>query len=406
MRVLVTTPPLILPPRGACEHDRASGIQQLARLGHDVRVLSFRFSWQDSDRDTSAAYLGAHVELLPYHPVPPKSLCAIGHRIAAALCRPALLDGSAMAYTRRDVVRRFDELVDDWRPDVAWFDYTNLWPLVERARARGVATVVRSINYEPQHNLEERGGGFANQGRYFAKYLSERASIRAADAFAAITPADRCEYLRLGRVDCGVLPLRSLSSLLRPPRPARSRAPLEVFFFGSNYAVSHNRAALLFILREVVPAARAAAPGAFRFNLLGSKPPSGLEPLQADDVRLNGFVSDLETFLDGMDIALVPSLYGGGMQQKIFEPICRAFPSVLAPRGAAGYPVRDGEHALFATSAEEIVAALLRLRDPLLREQLSLGASAFGAEHFNETACDTAVNALLGAAMKGRRPTS
>ena len=108
MRVLVTTPPLILPPRGACEHDRASGIQQLARLGHDVRVLSFRFPWQEIDTDKSAAYLGTDVELLPYEPVPPHSPRAISHRVAAAVRRPALLDGSAMAYTSHEVVRRFN----------------------------------------------------------------------------------------------------------------------------------------------------------------------------------------------------------------------------------------------------------------------------------------------------------
>jgi glycosyltransferase involved in cell wall biosynthesis len=402
MRVLVTTPPLVVPPRGACEHDRASGVKQLVRLGHDVRVLSFRFPWQECDREKSAAYLGADVELLPYQPVPPHSPRAIIHRVVAALRRPALLDGSAMVYTHPEVVRPFDELLDHWHPDVAWFDYTNLWPLVERARDRGVATVVRSINYEPQHNLEERGRSLANRGRYFAKYLSERASMRAADAFAAITPADRREYLRLGRTDCGVLPLRSLSSLLRASRPVRVRQPLEVFFFGSNYSVSHNRAALLFILRDVVPGVRAAAPGAFRFNLLGSKPPADLESYLRHDVRLNGFVTDLESFLDTMDIALVPSLYGGGMQQKIFEPLCRAFPCVIAPRGLAAYPVRDGQHALLATSGEDMIAALLRLRDPGLRERLSSGASAFGAEHFNQSACDAVVIALLEAATKSR----
>jgi glycosyltransferase involved in cell wall biosynthesis len=365
-------------------------------------VLSFRFSWQDCDREKSAAYLGAEVEFLPYQPVPPHSPRAIANRAVAALRRPALLDGSAMAYTRPEVIQRFDELLDRWHPDVVWFDYTNLWPLVERARDRGVATVVRSINYEPQHNLEERGRSLVNRGRYLAKYLSERASMRGADAFAAITPADRREYLRLGRSDCSVLPLRSLSALLRPPRSARVREPLEVFFFGSNYAVSHNRAALLFILRDVVPGVRTAAPGAFRFNLLGAKPPKDLEPYLADDVRLNGFVTDLESFLDGMDIALVPSLYGGGMQQKIFEPLCRAFPCVLGPRGLAAYPVRDGEHALFASNREETVSALLRLRDRGLRERLSSGASAFGAQHFNEAASDATVTALLRAAAKGR----
>ncbi len=246
--------------------------------------------------------------------------------------------------------------------------------------------IVRSLNYEPQHNLDERGATFGNYVRYFGKYLSERASLAGADAFAAITPADRGQYVRLGRADCSVLPLRALPSLIRPPRQPRDTGTLEVFFFGSNYAVSHNRAALRFILERVVPEIRRRAPGAFRFHLLGGKVPPDLASIASDDVRIHGFVDDLDAALDGMDAAFIPSLHGGGMQQKIFEPLCRAFPCVTSSRGLAGYPVRDGEHALLADTEEACVSALLRLRDASVREKLSAGAHALAVESIQPAA--------------------
>ena len=403
MRVLVTTPLLSVLPRGACEHDRVAGIQQLVRLGHDVRVFSFLAPWQKAGIERKvASYVGCPVEVVDYQPMPATSLEAVGRRLAAVLRRPGLLDGAALVYTRSEVVRRFDDVLRTWQPEVCWFDYTNLWPLLERGRRAGLATVMRSINYEPQHNLDERGRTLANHARYVGKYLGERASIRCADAFAAITPADRREYLRLGRSDCAVLPLRSLARLLRPARIPRQRTPLELFFFGSTYAVSHNRAALRFIVDEILPAVRRVAPGRFRFNLLGAKAPAELTGLQAEDLRLHGFVPDLDAFLEDMDAAVIPSLHGGGMQQKIFEPLCRGFPAILSSRGLAAFPVRDDEHALLASTADEFVAALLRLRDPGLRARLSAGASAFAIQHFNAETLDATVRTLLASAADRR----
>jgi glycosyltransferase involved in cell wall biosynthesis len=402
VRILVITPLFVVPPRGACEHDRVSGVRQLVRLGHNVRVLSFTAPWQKRRVREEDDWLGAPVTLMPYRPAPPTSVTAVARRVAAAARRPAFLDGSALPYQDTAVVTVFDDFLNTWQPDLAWFDYTNLWPLLDRAKRAGVQTIVRSLNYEPDHNLQERGDTVANRLRYFSKFLSERASVRAADGFAAITPADRVRYLKLGREDCVVLPLRSLPGLLRPPRVAQERRPLHVFFLGSNYAVSHNRAALVFILDEIVPALRRAAPEEFCFHLLGAKVPQDLSHAAAEDVQLHGFVDNLDAFLEEMDIAIVPSLYGGGMQQKIFEPLCRAFPLVVSPRGLAGFPVRDGEHAVFATTGSEFVAALLRLRDPGTRTRLSEAASRFTAAHFNSDALDTTVGRLVTAAADRR----
>ena len=400
MRILVITPFLAVPPRGACEHDRMVGIQQLIRLGHDVRVFSFLAAHQTPTFEQEATtYLGRPVQCVNYQPLRPTSVRAVWHRLVAAGRHPALLDGAALPHAQLDVIEAFDTTLARWTPDVAWFDYTNMWPLLERAKMRGVATVMRSLNYEPRHNLDERGRNLANGLRYFGKYLSERTSIQHANAFAAITPADRNQYLKLGRTDCIMLPLRSLPSLLQPPRRPRVRSCLEVFFFGSNYDVSHNRTALLFILKNIVPKVRRAKPGGFRFHLLGAKAPSDLDGLQSEDVRMQGFVPDLDTFLEDMDIALIPSLHGGGMQQKLFEPLCRAFPLVASPRGLAGFSVRDGAHALFANESTEFVKALLRLREPALRAKLSAGANRFAEEHFNATVLDSTVEKLLSGAV-------
>lgn len=399
MKVLVTTPPFFIPPRGACEHDRLLGILQLGRLGHEVLVFSFLPTWQDQRIiEAAQSYLGCPVKFIDYRPVPPNTLPGAWHRILGLATRPALLDGSAFVYANESVFRSYRKVLRNWHPDVAWLDYTNLWPLLEVAEAEGVPTIVRSINYEPQHNLDERGRSLSNYVRYFGKYLSERASIQGACAFAAITPVDCEDYLRLGRTDCVVLPLRGLPEWIRPPRPASVKSPLDVFFFGSNYLVPHNRAAFEFIVRQIVPEIRRSAPGEFIFHLLGAKLPADLAFQGAPDIRVHGYVDELETFLSRMDIALIPSLYGRGMQQKIFEPLCRAFPLVVSRRGLAGYPVVPGEHALVADNLDGYVRELLSLRDANTRERLSRGASVFASQHFNVDRLNGTVTTLLNRA--------
>jgi len=92
------------------------------------------------------------------------------------------------------------------------------------------------------------------------------------------------------------------------------------------------------------------------------------------NVKAEGFVENLQQFLAEMDIAVIPSLLGAGMQQKIFEPLCLGIPTVTSPRGLAGYPFSAGEHLLLAKSAEEYAEQIMKLQDIELRKRLSKGS--------------------------------
>jgi glycosyltransferase involved in cell wall biosynthesis len=166
----------------------------------------------------------------------------------------------------------------------------------------------------------------------------------------------------------------------------------------ASYSVSHNRAALDFVLEQVWPRLRQAAPQTFHLHILGTKLPRAYyERYAAPDLHLHGFVDDLEGFLDSMDIALTPSPFGQGMQQKIFEPLCRGFPTITHRRGLAGYPYTDGESVLVGADAEDYVRQLLRLRDPALRSKLAASASAVSASLFSQAALLERVQSLLTA---------
>ncbi|HRE49374.1 MAG TPA: glycosyltransferase [Aggregatilineales bacterium] len=399
MRILLIHPLFIrLNDFGACEQDRLSGLEGLLRLGHTVQVVTMSGVGQAPEQHRAFyAERGVPAVVLPYQR---------SKRSLLRLARLGYLDGAAWEYGTPTFQAAVAAEIQAFAPEVVWCHGSYMWSPALQARARGISVVVRSVNFESLHHRDEVSRlTFAHRLRVFAKKCGEENAARGASVLAAISPAERALYESIPRhSEIATLPLRALPAFLRPPRrivddeadqPTR---PLRVFFMGSSYNIPHNRAALLFILNEIVPRARAAAPGVFEFHLLGGKIPAPLQASAAPDVIFDGFVPDLEAHLAGMDIALPLWRFGRGMQQKVFEALCRAFPVITHPRALAGYDFRDGEHLLHAAEPDEVISALLKLREAAYRQRLSEGAARQSAALFSGAILDAEVARILARA--------
>jgi len=177
--------------------------------------------------------------------------------------------------------------------------------------------------------------------------------------------------------------------------PKTEASPLRVFFMGASYNISHNLAGLAFIVHEIIPAIRAVAPHCFEFHILGSKVPASIGKLAAPDLSFDGYVPNLTQYLTMMDIALMPSLFGVGMQQKVFESLCRGFPTITHPQALAGYPFEPGVHVMVATDKAGFVAHLLTLQDAVYRQHIALQAVTRATKLFSHTALMQAMNEIL-----------
>ncbi len=391
MRILVVNPALIrLDALGACEQDRLANIHDLLRLGHDVRLLT-RTIDHKSVAETTHYYRDQQIDARVLQPLARRW-------VPQRLRDIAYLDGAAWTYGAPDFLAALGDWLSDWQPDLVWCHASYLWAPALFARRQGVPAVVRSVNYEPGHFISESGWRKAIGPRYVGKYYGEwRATC--ATVLAAITPVEQARYHRINRrADVRLLPLRSLPDMLHFTPRAPAQPPLRVFFLGASYNISHNARALEFILTRIVPPVRAQAPGEFEFHLLGSKVPPYLHRLAAPDVVFAGYVPHLADYLANMDIALVPRLAGSGMQQKIFEPLCRGFPTITHRSALAGYQFEDGKHTLLAETATDYVGHLLRLRDGALRQELGQNAQAQARQLFDRAAMDARIQAILSAA--------
>lgn len=394
MRILVVNPALIrFEALGACDQDRLANVRDLLRLGHDVLLFtqSYRFRGLDEHRAYYATQ-GLPARVAPFQDE---------QRSWRRLADPAFLDGAAWEYATPSFARPLAETLREWRPDLVWCHASYLWPAARLAFRAGHRVVLRSINYESTHLRQEKRASPANWLRFLGKELGERRALASSHVLAAITP-DETEIYRRVKPGAKVktLPLRTLPAFLRPPQPAAERSPLHAYFMGASYNIPHNRSALDFLVDAVLPRLRAQAPGRFVLHVLGTKVPPHAQAQAAPDLVIDGFVPDLETFLAGMDIALMPSLFGQGMQQKIFESLCRGFPTITHSRALAGYPFAPDEDVLIAEDAASFVAALLSLEAPERRRALAAGASAKAARLFNQEAIDAIVKDALSEAMR------
>lgn len=383
-KVLVITPHFPFPKKGACEQDRGVGIETLVEMGYEVEVIT-KIRNKDilPDVERVSRELGIRI-----NPVEYKLIRKNGGKLEKIIWYlkriflPWHWDGAASEYWDKEIHQILQKRLTEFSPDVVWVDYTYLWPLYFKIRRKGVRIITRSINVESNHFLEEDGASLLNYIKFIPKVITEILVSRMSDIVLSINLNEKKVYEKFGAKKVENLPLRGLNVLTDLEYFLREK-PLHVYFMGSTYNVAHNKEALLFLLDKVIPEANMKMPGDFVFHITGAKFPEDVKFENSDLVKYEGFVDDKDAFLRDMDIAIVPSLFGAGMQQKIFEPLYLGIPTVTHKRGLGGYPFYDKEDLLIADTSEDFVRALSLLKDKNLRERFSNSSKNKSREMFN-----------------------
>ncbi len=153
--------------------------------------------------------------------------------------------------------------------------------------------------------------------------------------------------------------------------------------------------AILPIIQRQRPAARLTVTG--RCDTLGTD-----DALRhAPGVTLTGFLEDVRPAVRGAAACVVPLRQGGGTRLKILEAMALGVPVVSTARGAEGLGVTDGEDILLADDPAAFAAAALRLMgDSALRARLGaagrrLVESRYGWDALAEP-LDAALRSLVG----------
>uniref|UniRef100_UPI0022EA9214 glycosyltransferase n=1 Tax=Falsiroseomonas oryzae TaxID=2766473 RepID=UPI0022EA9214 len=237
-----------------------------------------------------------------------------------------------------------------------------------------------------------RAQNFRRFGRehFIAISTSEELKILSAfDAVLAIQPQEAgwLERLLPGRV---LLAPHAMPAL--PRALGSGGGPVRIGFLGGDSPM--NRDALLWLLDQVWPAIAGLGAELHVAGAVCDAIPPGRE-----NVVAHGEVADGDAFLAGLDIAVNPVFFGGGLKIKTVEYLAHGLPSVLTAEALLGIAGGAGEAYALATDRGEFVAALAALvQDPELRAHMGAAAQAFARRHFGPRALDPAMRALAGLA--------
>lgn len=167
--------------------------------------------------------------------------------------------------------------------------------------------------------------------------------------------------------------------------PARER-PGTILFSGT-FAHLPNRDAARWLAREIMPALRAAHPGA-KLQLVGGAPPPEILDLAAADIEVIADVPSMEPYLEAASLVIAPVRSGGGMRMKVLEAMARRKAVVTTPLGAEGFTELGPEPPLaIAGDATGIAAACATLlEDDGRRRDLARRAREFTEAHHSPEA--------------------
>ena len=230
--------------------------------------------------------------------------------------------------------------------------------------------------------------------------MTECFAARSTDIMLALNPNEERKYRSLGAKKVFTLPLQAIPDLLHT-HMTRDTKPLHVLFMGSSYSVGHNRAALDFIVKSVVPEILKRAPGEFVFHVTGSKFPAEYESyIDGKTIIYDGYVpkEQMNAYFDSIDCMISPTPKRVGMQGKVFEPLSRSIPLVTSPENTVGYPFEHRKSVLLATTKDEYVKELLYLREVSVRKELSSKEGALCQSLFSREKIDAVMKSFLSVA--------
>ena len=133
-----------------------------------------------------------------------------------------------------------------------------------------------------------------------------------------------------------------------------------------------NMAAVLHFARQILPRIWAVCPNVC-FQVVGKDPPPIIQALALETrVEVTGYVDDLRPYLAQASVAVCPTGYAVGIQNKVLEAMAMGTPIVSTPQGSMALAAQDGRDLLVAVGEIEFAEKVSRvLNDEQLARRLA-----------------------------------
>ena len=170
--------------------------------------------------------------------------------------------------------------------------------------------------------------------------------------------------------------------------PEIERDP-DTLVFSGKMSYHANVSMVMYLFNEIMPRLWEKRPGV-RLVVVGKDPPASIRKL-ADSSRVivTGTVDDIRPYLWKAVAAVVPLVYGAGIQNKILEAMATATPVITNSKVLASLAVTPGEELMVADSADEFARSALQLiENPSLQKSVGEAGLQYVQSHhsWRETA--------------------
>ena len=213
------------------------------------------------------------------------------------------------------------------------------------------------------------------------KFLkNEKILYKIADTVIVISEKEKedIEKSILGIKDIKIIP--NIHFINESPLPLAGRR--NVCFVG-NFGNKHNVDAVLYFIDNVFPLILEINPN-IEFHIIGNRSEKYRKIFKAKNVRVIGFVKNLEKVLNYYRLFVCPMTYGAGMKGKIGMAAALGLPIVTTSIGAEGFPVKNGEEFFISDSPLDFADKCnYCLTDQAVWQNLSIKSQLMIAENFS-----------------------
>lgn len=156
----------------------------------------------------------------------------------------------------------------------------------------------------------------------------------------------------------------------------------DTLVFSGKMSYHANVSMVMYLLNEIMPRLWEKRPSV-RLVVVGKDPPASIRKF-ADSSRvvITGTVEDIRPYLWKATGAVVPLVYGAGVQNKILEAMATGTPVITNSKVLASLSVTPGKELLVADSADEFAQSALKLiEDPILQRNVGQAGLEYVRQH-------------------------
>jgi glycosyltransferase involved in cell wall biosynthesis len=168
-------------------------------------------------------------------------------------------------------------------------------------------------------------------------------------------------------------------------KPGTADRQPDLIVFSGKMSYHANYSMAIYLIQKVMPLIWMQKPNV-RLRIVGKSPSTRLSDMAKKEPRIDvtGSVPDIRPYLEKASVAVVPLLYGAGIQNKILESMACGTPVVASSLAGCSLQASPNKEILIADGPEATASTLLRLlSDKKIQTSIGQAGRNYVQNHHN-----------------------